>query len=57
MADEVTYLGHKVDSMGFHPVQDKVEALQQGRAPEDVSELKLYLGLLNYFRRGDFLHS
>ena len=53
----MTYLGHKVDSMGLHPVQDKVEALQQGRAPEDVSELKLYLGLLNYFRRGDFLHS
>ena len=51
--EEVQYLGHRIDQDGLHPVQDKVDAIQCARKPENVSELKAYVGLLNYY--GKFL--
>ena len=51
MAPEVTYLGFKIDSHGLHPMQDKLEAIIKAPAPTNVSELKSYLGLLNYYGR------
>ena len=47
----VTYLRHKIDSEGVHPTQDKVKAIQEAPAPENVNELKAYLGLLNYYHK------
>lgn len=44
MEKEVTFLGHRVDTTGQHPVPEKV-------MPNTVTELKLYLGLLNYYNR------
>ncbi|XP_061567238.1 uncharacterized protein K02A2.6-like [Cololabis saira] len=51
MSREVIFLGHKVDSTGLHPVHDKVAAIQDAPAPTSVTELKAYLGLLNYYNR------
>ena len=51
IADEVVYLGHKIDQHGLHPIEDKVEAIQKARAPENVLELQAFLGLLNYYGR------
>lgn len=48
---EVVFLGHKIDATGLHPVQDKVRAIQQAPAPKNVTELKAYLGLLNYYNK------
>ncbi|KAK3743868.1 hypothetical protein QZH41_016473 [Actinostola sp. cb2023] len=48
---ELRSLSHVIDSTGVHPVQEKVQALQEARAPTNVSELKSYLGLLNYYNR------
>ncbi|KAK3746542.1 hypothetical protein QZH41_005600 [Actinostola sp. cb2023] len=48
---ELRILSHVIDSTGVHPVQEKVQALQEARAPTNVSELKSYLGLLNYYNR------
>jgi len=42
MVDGVTYLGHKIDAHGLHPVADKVEAVQKAPQPRSVSELKSY---------------
>lgn len=53
MASSVTYLGHVIDAQSLHPLPDKVEAIQQAPAPRNVTELKLYLGLLTYY--GKFL--
>lgn len=53
MAEEVTYLGHRIDKEGIHPVPDKVKAIANARRPENVTELKSFLGLLNYY--GNFL--
>ncbi len=51
MADSVTYLGHKIDANGLHPVEKKLEAVQRAPKPHNVSELKSYLGLLTYYRK------
>ena len=51
LADEVVYFGHKIDQHGLHPIEDKVEAIQKARAPENVLEFQAFLGLLNYYGR------
>ena len=51
MQEAVEYLGHRVDAQGLHPVQNKVKAIVEAPAPTTVTELKSYLGLLNYYGR------
>ncbi|XP_033126304.1 uncharacterized protein K02A2.6-like [Anneissia japonica] len=45
----VVYLGHKIDGNGIHPTSDKVEAIAQASSPTNITELRSYLGLLNYY--------
>lgn len=47
MGGEVTFLGHKVDFTGLHPVSEKVRAIENSPT-SNVTELKDNLGLLNY---------
>ena len=51
MAPSVTYLGHKIDKDGIHPLAEKVQAVQKAPEPKSVTELKVYLGLLRYYGR------
>ena len=53
MVPEVSYLGHRIDKEGIHPLADKVKAITEAPAPRNVRELKSYLGLLTYY--GKFL--
>ena len=53
MADSVTYLGHRIDADGLHPVPKKLETVQCAPKPHNISELKSHLGLLTYY--GKFL--
>ena len=53
MAQSVSYLGHKIDAEGLHPLLDKLQAVKEAPTPRNVSELKSYLGLLIYY--GKFL--
>ena len=51
LVPSVVYLGDQIDSEGLHPVAEKVEVVQEAPAPQNVSELKSYLGLLTYYSR------
>lgn len=51
LADEVEYLGHRVDAQGLHPTGAKVRAIDEAPEPRNVTELKAYLGLLNYYNK------
>lgn len=53
MVPTVSFLGHRIDADGLHPLQDKVEAIEAAPTPTNVTELKSYLGLLTYY--GKFL--
>ena len=58
MMKSVVYLGHKIDSCGISPVEEKkVKAVHQAPDPTNVHVRTkvLYLGLLTYYNR--FLHN
>lgn len=51
MTNKVEYLGHIVDSEGLHPTREKVKAIVNAPSPTNVTELRSFLGLLNYYGR------
>ena len=51
MKTKVEYLGHVIDREGLHPSTEKVKAIQQAPKPKDVSELRSFLGITNYYGR------
>ena len=50
LTPSVEYLGHVIDEEGLHPSQEKVRAIQEAPEPTNVSELKSFLGLINYYK-------
>jgi hypothetical protein len=51
MKDSVQYLGYKIDKDGLQPIQDKIKAVIDAPVPENVDQLRSFLGLLNYYGR------
>ncbi len=49
MQTSVEYLGHCIDKEGLHPTNEKVAAIVNGPKPNNVTELRSFLGLLNYY--------
>lgn len=48
--NSVSYLGYIIDVNGLHKSPDKVQAILKAKSPNNVSELKSFLGLVNYYR-------
>ena len=44
----VEYLCHKISAQGLQPTDDKIQAINNAPTPTDVSQLKSFLGLVNY---------
>lgn len=42
-------LGHRIDAEGFHPVEAKVKAIKEAPSPTNPTELKSFLGMLNFY--------
>ena len=51
MVPEVTYCGYVINGSGIKPVAAKVEAIKNAPAPENVTQLRAFLGMLNYYHR------
>ena len=51
MEPQVTYLGHRVSKEVIQPMEDRVEAITNAPPPRNVSELKSYLGMINYYQK------
>lgn len=51
--DQVQYLGHALSAEGIRPLQDKIQAIREAPRPQNVSELKSLLGMINFY--GKFL--
>ena len=49
MAKEVRYLGHVIDKEGRHPFPEKVDGIKDANPPNNVSELRSFLGMVNYY--------
>ena len=44
---EVVYLGHTITAKGLQPTDEKVKAITAAPTPNNVSQLKSYLGMIN----------
>ena len=51
MMAKVKYLGHEVSAGGIQPTEDKIQAIKKMRAPQDVHELRVLLGMVNYYAK------
>ena len=51
MVSSVKYLGHIIDANGLHPTPNKLKAVRNAPAPQNVTQLKAYLGLLTYYSK------
>ena len=51
MLPEVEYLGHRISAKGLHPLESKVRAIADAPTPTNISQLKSFLGMLNYYGR------
>ena len=53
MLPSVEYLGFKISAEGVQPTQEKIKVVQDAPPPRDISQLKAFLGSVNYY--GKFL--
>ena len=49
MLPSVKYLGHRISASGLQPTDGKIKALKDAPVPHNVSQLKSFLRLLNYY--------
>lgn len=45
------FLGHEIDATGINPSRKKILAVQEFRLPNDVSEVRSFLGLIMYMNK------
>ena len=48
---EVEYLGFKITKEGLLPTSKKVDAIRNAPKPVDITSLRAFLGLLNFYRK------
>ncbi|XP_021359256.1 uncharacterized protein K02A2.6-like [Mizuhopecten yessoensis] len=53
--EKIELCGHVIDGEGLHKTQDKVDAEVNAVVPETVTQLRAFLGLVNYY--GKFLQN
>ena len=53
MRSSVEYLGHQISAKGIQPTEDKVRAIKDAPVPTNVTQLRSFVGLVNYY--GKFL--
>ncbi len=49
--EEVDYLGHSLSAAGIRPSDSKIRTIKSALPPKDKTELKSWLGLVNFFRK------
>ena len=50
LMDKVVYLGMCINSEGMSPVNEKTEAISNAPTPSNVSQLKSFLGMIDYYQ-------
>lgn len=51
LKEDIHYCGYRVDKQGIHKMTEKVQAINQMPRPSSVTELRAFLGMVNYYGR------
>ena len=49
--ESVTFMGHRISSNGIHPDPEKISAITKMKAPEDIAQLRRFIGMINYLAK------
>lgn len=49
--ENLDYLGHVISNNGLLPCKDKLDTIKNAKNPVNVTELKSFLGLINYYNK------
>ena len=49
---QVSYLGHLFTGSGVSPDREKFKAVEEWSIPQNAAEVRQFLGLASYYRRG-----
>nr|XP_039263303.1 uncharacterized protein K02A2.6-like [Styela clava] len=49
MVSEITYLGYRINKLGVQPTEDNLRAVLDAPEPQNIHQLRSYLGMLNYY--------
>ena len=49
LKSRIEYLGCIIDENGRHPTDEKIRAIREAPRPQNVSELRAFLGIINYY--------
>lgn len=49
--NELEYLGHAISAEGYIPLQNHKDTITQCTRPENVSQLRSFTGMVNYFQK------
>ena len=53
LLEKAEYLGHIISEKGLQPTDDKIRAITDAPVPQNVTQLRSFLGMVNYY--GKFL--
>ena len=48
---QIEYLGHVIDAQGLHPSEEKIKAIKAAPSPKNITELRSFLGIINYYSK------
>jgi hypothetical protein len=48
---QTVYLGHVIDSFGISPGLDKIRQIKERADPKNVTDIRSFLELVNYYRK------
>ena len=49
--NEITFMGHRITRDGLRPDPDKIKAIVEMETPQNVEQLRRFLGIVNYLGR------
>jgi hypothetical protein len=49
-AEQIEYLGYWITRQGIQPIHNKVKAILNIKATKTIKELRLFIGIVNYYR-------
>ena len=50
-ASDVSFLGYHISAQGTRPLEDRVTAIQNFTRPQNIQQLRRFLGMLNFYHR------